>query len=271
MLFFDWRDLCEISFFSLTIYWFCIWLKKDTRHNLLPAFYGYSLLLFGAHLLKLSTLLTFLFATSPIAIMLFILFHQELLQRNFITFRKKSIDITTHNEWIEALIRSCLVSINNSKELLFIIESKDELKPFLSTPFLLNTAIQDTLLEFLIKNPHFDSEKMVWINAQGDLVAIHASWKFNIHESWQSEKVKELPSWQQDALLMTLKTDSIIGKADPTKRLFDVVIQGKLYESISAQSALLFIKKQISKSEISKGDHYYDAHNQKQPTQQQNN
>ena len=263
------KSTFEILFFSSIVYYFSLWLKKDKRHNLLIHFYAYCGLFLIAGLLNLATIVTFLIYGAPIALMLFIIFHQELLQRNFITLKHTPIALQDESaDWAEHLIRASLHAINNNKQLMCVIEHRSDLKPFLNTSLIFNSPIAQNLLTVLIDSNGFDQEKMIWCSTYGKLIGINASWNINHHESWQSPQVKELPSWQQDALLMTLKTDTIIFKANPSKRAFDLIVKGAVQENIPAHHLLALIKKQISSS--NKGDSTHDRTDQKRILEQPN-
>lgn len=263
------KDAIEIIFFTSIIYVFCIWLKKDKSHNLLLYFFGYCSIFCFAVLLNLATIVSFLMYSAPIALILFIIFHQELLQRNFITLTHMPITSLEIADWPEHLIRASLHAINNNKQLICVIENRADLKPFLYTPIVCNTALSQNLITLLIDSVGFDQKKILWCNAQGKLLGINGEWHISAHETWQTQSVNDLPAWKQDALLMTLKTDTIIYKADPSQRSFDVVIKGIVYENLAAHQALLLLKKhlalQLSYKGESSHDHVTQKHNSEQP------
>lgn len=265
------KDLVEILFLSGAIYYFSLWLKKDRRHNLLVYFYAYCAIFLVANLLHLPTISAFLAYSSPLILILFIIFHQELLQRNFITLAKASVTISEEaDEWLENIIRASLYAINNNKQLLCVIENHSDLKPFLDTPVIFNSPLQQNILMLLLDSNGFDAQKLLWCNTHGRLVGINCTWRITSHDVWQSSQVKELPSWQQDALLMTLKTDTIVFKADPAKRTFDLITKGTLHENISAHHTLALIKKQLPQSQTIKGDLAHDSKNKKPLSEQSN-
>ena len=260
----------EIIFFTSITYYFCLWLKKDKNNNLVIYFFSYCAIFSLAALLNLATIITFLIFSAPIALILFIIFHQELLQRNFITLTNMPIASFEVADWPEQLIRASLHAINNNKQLICVIEHRADLKPFLYTPLLFNAPLAQNLVTLLIDSPGFDQKKILWCNAHGKLIGINGEWQITPHETWQTQQVTELPTWKQDALLMTLKTDTIIFKADPTKRSFDVVIKGITYENLAAHQALLLLKKQLALSSTFKGDPTNDRITQKHATEQLN-
>lgn len=263
------KDVIEIIFFTNVIYFFSLWLKKDTSHNLLIYFFSYCAMFCFATLLNLATVVTFLIYSAPIVLLLFIIFHQELLQRNFITLTNTPIASFDIADWPEQLIRACLHAINNNKELICVIEHRADLRPFLKTPLLFNSPLAQNLLTLLIDSNGFDQQKVLWCNAQGKLVGINGEWQITANETWQSAIVNTLPAWKQDALLMTLKTDTLIFRVDPSKRAFDVIIKGANYENLAAHQTLLLLKKHLALPSSYKGDPSHDrftqTHNSQQP------
>ena len=262
------KDALEIGFFSLIVYIFSLWLKNDTRNNLLVYFYGYCAVVAFSSLLHLPIITAFLLYTSPLALILFIIFHQETLQRNFITLRKSEISLEHSGDWLEDLIRTNLYAINANKQMICIIEHQTSLKPFLETPFLCDSPVQQKMLIVLLESNGFDCNKMVWCTSHGKLMGINAQWNIHVDSTWQAQSVKELPEWQQDALLMTMKTDAIIFKSDPAKRSFDVVVKGIVHQDLSAAQTLAFIKKQLSHAPLLKGDLSHEQFTQKRTIEQ---
>jgi hypothetical protein len=260
----------EIIFFTSIIYYFCVWLKKDKNKNLVVYFFSYCAIFSFAALLNLATIVTFLITCAPIALILFIIFHQELLQRNFITLTNMPITSLEVADWPEQLIRASLHAINNNKQLICVIEHRADLKPFLYTPLVFNAPLAQNLITLLIDSPGFDQKKIFWCNAHGKLIGINGEWQITPHETWQTQSVADLPAWKQDALLMTLKTDTIIFKADPSKRSFDVIIKGVTYENLAAHQTLLLLKKQLALSSSFKGDSSNDRILQKHTHEQLN-
>lgn len=265
------KQAIEILFFSSIVYVFSMWLKNDKRTNLLLYFYAYFVIFLGAYFLDLTTISLFLLYSSPIALLLFILFHQEILQKNFITLTKtKGTNQAQTEQWLEKIIRICLHHMNNNSSLYIVIENQSDLKPFIMSNYLLNSSISLELLSLVTESTHFDSKKIIWCNSNGSLVGVNSSW----HLSSDQQPQNAIPSWQQEALLMTLKTDTIVFKVNSTKRSFEVVLNGTLFDSISASQIVSFIKKYLHSSQenIQKGELNHDSQNsaQKQPTKQLN-
>jgi hypothetical protein len=257
--FYDWRDVIEIVFFSSIVYYFSLWLKKDRQKNLLLYFYVYCSILLISHHAHLATVSSFLFITAPIACMLFILFHQELLQRNFVALRAIKADPIEHGDWLETLLRTVLVAVNNNKEIQCIIEHNDSLSSVLNTPMPLYADLQKNLLDMLLESDAFDQHKMIVVNSHGRLLGINASWNTQLQENWLADELKSKEKWQQDALFFTAKTDAVVFRITPATRLFDIVAQGKILNSVNAALAVKTIQKYVyahtQKGELNNGTH----------------
>lgn len=262
------KDLLEIIFFSITIYYFSLWLKRDKSYNLLVYFYAYCALFCAASLIHLPTVTAFLLYSSPLILLFFIIMHQEILQRNFISVQKSSITANESDDWLEQLLRASLYAINNNKQIVCVIENQTDLGPFLQTPLIFNSPLQQNIILLLMESSGFDAQKIVWCSATGKLIGINCTWRIATDDVWKSLDVKELPAWQQDALLMTLKTDTILFKADPVKRNFDIIIKGVLHENCSAAHALALIKKYIPAYGLYKKDTVHDHQNKNLGAQQ---
>lgn len=234
------KNMIEIVFFSGIIYLFSLWLKQDKRHNLLLWFYGYCLIFLTAHLVNLSTMSVFLLYCAPFALILFVLFHQETLQRNFVSLRNNHYSLDHYpSEWLENLIRVSLTAMNNNRSLYIIIENNANLKPFLKSSYILNSPLSMELLLLLSESNYFDQQKIIWCTSHGKLIAINAEW-----QSLPEDPTKI--SWQQEALFMTLKTDTIIVKVNHSDRTFDIVLKGTFFQAVSIQQVIPFIKKHLA-------------------------
>ncbi len=254
---YGWRDILEIVFFSGVLYGFSLWLKADQQKSLLLYFYSYCTLLTGCYVLSLNTAGTALLAFSPVVLVTFIVLHQETLQKNFISFLSLTPQKSSPQEWIELLVRGCLVSAGNHKAVLCVIEKKDSLATILSSSYPFDTFLTEGLLQLISSSTIFHQEELLWLNDNGKLLGINARWKKTSIESWLTEEVKEQPMWLQDALFFTTKTDALFFRVEPTNRTFTLIAQGKIVEQASAHNALKTIKKYLDSSNpLKKGDVY---------------
>jgi hypothetical protein len=246
--FLTWRAIVEILFFSTLFYQVSLWLKKDRHLNLLGYWYGYCIVGLIAHALQLNTISSLLFLFAPTIIMLFMMMHQEQLQKNFVALRTLQPARTPTADWLEQLVRSCLVAVNNNKTLVCVIERTDSLEDFLTTSCIFNAELHNTTFDTLITSNIFNDKKLVWLNDHGTLRALNASWNLGLEDTWHA--AADIPAWQQDALFFTRKTDAIVLGIISSDRSFTIIARGQRYEHIAAHNALKFLKKIISHPEL---------------------
>lgn len=258
--FITWRAIVEILFFSTLFYQIALWLKRDRHHNLLAYWYGYCLLGLVAHCLQLNTISSVLFFFTPAIIMLFLLMHQEQLQKNFVALRNLTPARAASADWLEQLIRSGIVAVNNNKALICVIERRDSLEEFLATPFIFNAELHSATFDMLIKGDSYNDNTLIWLNDHGTLRGLNATWKIPNDELWQQTENPEFPAWQHDALFFTAKTDAITLGIDRNTRNFTIITRGKRFENIAAQNALKFVKKLVTLNET--GAVHYEASEQ---------
>lgn len=238
--FFQWRDAAEILFFSTIFFYIARWLKKDTQKNLLPHFYSYCLLAFAAYILDLNTVTAFLFLCWPVCAMILMFMHQQTLQRNLIAIKNISNPATHSHDWLAALIRACLVHINNNKTVYCIIEHTDSMKDFIQNPMLISAQVNDELLSLLLESPTYNQQKMMWVRTNGQLIGINGTWK-------QPHSLdNDTTTWHHETLLYTAKTDALAFCCDPISRNFTVIVANKIFNNVSSYHALNIIKKQYN-------------------------
>lgn len=244
--YFGWRDAAEILFFSAIIYYFCRWLAKDSHKNLVGYFYSYCLLTAVSYTLNISTITHFLILFAPTTLMLFIVFHQFTLQKNFVTLRNIVPATPEKTDWLETLVRSCLISISNNKELVCIIEHSDSLSEHISTPLALHAPLSKELLDIVFTSNSFDQYQMLWLDSQGNVLGVNAQWKETADDF--AAQTAQGQRWKHDALLYTEKTDAIVFKVTPASHSFDIVAAGTVFEKVNAANTLTFIGKYLRTS-----------------------
>jgi len=242
---FYWRNLIEISFFAVLFYYAAQWLKKDNQKNLLLYFYGYCAIAFTAHFLNLTTISYTLFLFAPVIAMIFILIHQETLQKNIIALKNITPAQQIHFDWLETIIKTSLLAINNKQSITCIIERKDSLADFLTTPLQFNAQLEQSLLDILLASSTFDQTKMIWIDTQGHLVGMNAIWKHQNVTDKLENIVHKLPQWKQEALFYTTKTDALVLHISPETRTFDIVMNGMIIDRMHAAKTIELIKKYV--------------------------
>lgn len=241
-MYFSYTDLLEIIFFSSCIYYFSMWLKQDQTKNLLLPFYAFCVITLLAHSLQLPTVSSFLLFYGPAILVFFIITHQELLQRNFITLHNITPEkgLITKN-WVETAIQSALRIRTQNKTIRVIIEHTDALSLCITAPFRLETELHSSLLNMLLDSPSFDQEKMVWLSSTGKLIAINSSWSQNAQKEWIAQELKETDAWLTDTVLFTSKTNALAFSCSPETNGFTLIAQGKILEEVSAAQAVRII------------------------------
>lgn len=111
------NDLIEINIISFGIYFFLKWISLDTQKNLLIYCYTYLAILTFSYIAYLPVLQYTLFLFLPVAILIFIVLHQTILQRNFVTLKNLQSNNSINNKeiWEEIIIRTSLTALNKKK------------------------------------------------------------------------------------------------------------------------------------------------------------
>lgn len=238
-----WRDVLEVLFFSALFYYAALWLKKDRQKNLVLALYGYCTMAFGAHYLGLTTISYIMFLFAPAAAMVFIVLHQEFLQKNFITFKNITPARFDDQNWIEALIRTFLIRGSNHALLLCVIEHKDNLTDLMQSYLPINARAEQGVLDLILTSPSFDAQKLLWANTSGHIIGINTDWKKTDGQINSDTQTQELAPWKQQAIFFTSKTDALVLSMNTNSRTFDVIINGMIIDRMHATKAIELIKK----------------------------
>ncbi len=237
-----WRDIIEIMFFTSLFYYLMRWLAKDYTKNLLPYFYGYCFIAIAAYTIQLTIISYFLFLYAPAIIMLFIIMHQDILQRNLIALKNIQPAQVTNHDWLDILFRGCLVMVNKNKPVICVIECTDNLDDFIKTPFLINADLQQGILELLLESQAYDPSKLIWVTTQGKLRGINANWQPSYY---MAKTIQPSTAWQQDSFVYSQQTDAFVFYTDPLTHTFTIIVHGKCFEKISPHHTLQLIKKHI--------------------------
>ncbi|MFA6065598.1 MAG: hypothetical protein WC707_00235 [Candidatus Babeliaceae bacterium] len=249
--FLSWRDPLEIGLLAVGIYYFLRWLSQDTEKNAIVWFYGYSILFFGAYYVQLQTVSLFLIITVPVVGLFFIIIHQHMLQKNFITMTRRAVSIADHtSDWLHTFISACLYGLNKHKDVVWILERADMLDVFLTSGSLVKAPLTGPIIELILssENNNLKNNSMILIDRDGRLVAYDVSW------------VARGTDWKHDALLMSSKTDAIIIKASLSTRLFDIILFGISIERLSVGEVYDLLKYCTKKGVREEVMHYVDSH-----------
>ena len=177
--------------------------------------------------------------------MLFIILHQESLQKNFITLSNPAVPIKDQGNWIDELIMCSLTALNRHRDIILVLERKDPLKSLIHAPYFIYAELKKDVFDILLEKQMPGNEYMIWINQQGKIVSINSSWKTQLDEDWISQEAEHMHVWKQHALYITSKTDALALKINPLSRSFDVITQGGIVEDMNAEAVTTYLKKQL--------------------------
>lgn len=176
---------------------------------------------------------------APAALALFIILHQEVLQRNFIlSYKISSHNTQTHApSWLDELMKGCLSALNKNKELIGVIERDTKLDSIIIAPFKMSADLQKEIFEILIEKHEISNNNMIWISHDGKFRAINATFDINIDSQWLTKELAQISKWKQNSIYITKKTDAIVFKINPISRTFDLIMNGNIMESLTPSQA----------------------------------
>lgn len=244
--FITWRDIVEIAFFTFVTYYTIIWLNRDKQKHLGRYFYAYCGLALGSYYVHLSNISLVLFFGAPIVAVLFLILHQQTLQKNFVVSKALAQKADVSDKWLEEIIQASLRGVNENKTVFCIIERTDSLSVFLTSRCTFNAPVTRELLSLLMNTTPDEEFTTLLVSHSGLLVSINPHWHAGYDEVWVSQQISPLHRYKEDALLITKKSDAIITVISPETRLFDVLVGGKSFDNISAGYAFSLIKQQLS-------------------------
>jgi len=261
----NWQTVVEILFFSVLFYYGARWLTQDKKRRLIRPFFAYCLFIVLSYFFELTVIYTFLITYAPLAAMLFVLFHQDTLQKNFITVRRY-IPAKVSTDWQQELIRIMLIARNNGTCLRVLIEQADNVDELLNTPFIINSPFQEKLIETLINSAIFAEHQLIWFKSDGTIASINASLKQSVDTEWKKTKTQELDCWYQDATLLINKTDALIIATNKQTTDFRFMHNRTELNSLSAENCFKVLKKNslfLTKGNMSHEKKSQTDHNQK--------
>ncbi|MEX0940051.1 MAG: hypothetical protein WDZ41_01695 [Candidatus Babeliales bacterium] len=238
------RDFIEIIFFSWCIYIFSHWLVNDKSNTFIYYVYAFCILGSISILLPLPTIATFLFSYGPALVMLFMLMHQELLQRNYITKRSiKPIKDKEVANWTITLFQT-LLHLNNNISLKIIIEKYDHIEPFIKMPCKFNAPFHQSVLSLVFEKPSANQNSFILMNYHGTLIAYDCTWKQHVYEH-RLENTSLHEQWLFDTIKHTSKTDTIGISYSQENKTFQIIAQGKVIEELTAYNALNILQQYL--------------------------
>lgn len=237
-------DVIEIMLLMLATFKISSWLNKDYTKPLLLYFYFYFAILFTAYFFQLSTIYHLMIATTPIYFVLLIVHHQKNLQKNFILSKNKPVTPAkmVHKEWLEILIRSCLVASHHKKNVTCVIEQSDSLETLIDKPFVMDIPIQKYIIDMILESISYNDSKLILVNRNGTIITINASWSDLVMNELIFNHINEHQLPKECAKVITSKTDAILVHINSENQHNFVAHQGKIIENLTVDQSLKLIK-----------------------------
>lgn len=237
-----WQDCIEILLLSISIYHLSSWLYQDKYKPLLVHFYSYCGLLITTYYLHLTTLNSLLLLFLPVTIILFIVIHQNTLQRNCIPLYRVTRAESLTSEWVDDLVRAGLAALSDNQPFTCIIEKKDSLAALLIAKNHLKAPCSTDLLRVITTSVLYRNDHMIWIDSQAKVHSFNAQWHKNSLDAWLTDDAQEQEQSVKDALFFTTKTDALFITVSPQTRFFTLIAQGRIIEKTEATKTCSIIK-----------------------------
>ena len=248
---FNIKDIIEILSIASGLYFFSIWLKQDHQKPLVLYFYSTCSLVVLTNLIYLPTLSNLLTTIFPVIIMLFILIHQRSLQQNFVALRNIQPAPNINTNWLETLLRTCIIAANNKQTVNCLIEGQDNLTNLVSCSLTVKAKLEPELLDALVTSNNYDVNKMIWLSNTGLLIGLNTNLII-------TNTLDKKENFQEQAIWFTKQTDCLIFRMHPQTKNFDLVTQGKSIENVAMDQAIKLMRKHFIKDLIkNRKDHDY--------------
>ncbi len=244
-------DCVEILFFIFITFKISSWLNKDHTKPLLLYFYSYFATLFSAYFFQLTTVYQLMLVTAPIYFVLLMIHHQKNLQKNFIISKSKPLTPTKMmvKEWLETLIRACLVASHHRKNITCVIERFDSLDTLIDKPFTLDIPIQKQIIDMLLESVSYDNTKLIMVDRHGMILSINASWSDLVINELIFTQINEQQLPKEYAKVVTTKTDAILVHINSEHQHHFIAHQGKIVENVTIDQALKLVKILLNKKD----------------------
>jgi hypothetical protein len=231
-------DFFEITVFAILVYKFFIWLSYDKSKKLHLIFLLFTTLFIASSYIGASTLNNFLYVYSPIILLLLIVAHQDILQKNFIIPAKVRAAKVDDSSWVVELIKSYVLGMSKNINLVCVIECSDDLSEFIDKGVDINSLISKNLMSLFFNSFDFNKDKLIYISYTGSLKAINCS----VFESDIDNFIS----------IMTNKSDCIFLKSNSVTRTLEVIAQGKYLNDLSSEKALNLLTHYLKKNKFQK-------------------
>jgi hypothetical protein len=139
----------------------------------------------------------------PTASMLFILLHQEQLQKNFITMTHKKSMPTIQHDITAALLQIGLHNSLRKKSSFFIIEGNQNLDSLMHTSLPMHIPVQTELINALCSSSVYQEHTALWFHFDGTIKGINTY----IPHLYKNQQPHTMQTQQETAAILSAKTD----------------------------------------------------------------
>ncbi len=237
-----WRDYVELFFVVATVLWITTWLNRDKTRHLVLYFYFYCFLIFATYALSLPVAHKLLVAAVPLVIMIFVLMHEEVLQKRFAVPVRAVPHGPVDDTWIDELLQACLFAMNTNTALTFLLEHHDTIGSLITKGCTFETPLTKNKILVLVESRLFDRSSMIWIRSDGILVGINASW-IQESESSAGNDAKQR-AWLM-ALLASHKTDVLVLRTNPEHNSFDIALRGNSAQNLTSAHCRMLLRQYV--------------------------
>ncbi|QQR53901.1 hypothetical protein IPH25_03535 [bacterium] len=240
------KTVFEIICLSICCYGISIWLSKDKQHNLLGYAIGYLLCHFGAYFFELPVLATLLWWTMPTIATLFVIVHEQQLQKNLVCPVSESVKHNLPPEtFAHEIVQTGVQTTRNKINAIFIIEGLQQIEQLLDTELPLGLALQKNSLSTLCTSSLYKENTAIWLSYSAKLKGLSTVLKKNS---------------QQKIDLTDLQT--LCGKTDTVALLYNAqhhwtyINKDKTLEQVNSNHMEIMLKKHLTTFHLQKDMNY---------------
>jgi len=244
-----WADFVEIALFTAIIFQFCCWLRRDRTNFLLGYFYAAGAVFLCALFFDLRAILELYRTSWPILVLLFIIVHQKSLQQNYVAARTIApIKSTADMQWIHLCMRAAFKAVQRKKNIIFIIQGKQQLEEHITDTIALHSPITQQTLDMIIESSIIEDHTIMLLNQTGILLGFNGHWLSTEIPTIQNDT--PLTEQQKHALMWTSKTDALVFFAHTESKRITLLAQGTIVQDIPNDKAELVINQYLRKQQF---------------------
>ncbi|KIX85246.1 hypothetical protein KG892_04980 [Vermiphilus pyriformis] len=243
---FWWKDLIELTCIWWISYHICRWLAADRHKPLLIHVCLYITLMMISYWFMLPNLMFLSLVGSPLAAIIAATLHQRTLQKNFVLMRSTPQSCTPSlADWTEQCIKELLWAMGEIKNANIVIQKNDQLFDILKSPIMPYALLRPLVLYSFLESSLYESDKLIWINAQGTLLGINSQW--NLAHEWTENSRDE----QEHHLWLSHSLDAIFIHTHAQERTFTIYAAARSWRALTGPAALTLLRHLLQHKDLS--------------------